>query len=135
MSDRIDLSRAAAEIQSAALRAADPAEAVRRHVRRVVDWVLVDDQQYRLPEIEHVWVVAIGKAALAMADAALDLIGNKVAAGVAITLPFHARALDAASSIEVLAGGHPVPDPSSLAAGERIAALFQHAGENDLSYA
>jgi hypothetical protein len=66
---KIDLRHTAAEIQRAALLAADPAEAIRRHVRRVTDWLLVGNVQYHLPEIERVFVIAIGKAAVAMDDA------------------------------------------------------------------
>ena len=56
MSRKIDLRHAAAEIQHAALLAADPAEAIRRLVRRVTDWLLVGDVQYRLSELGFILV-------------------------------------------------------------------------------
>ena len=55
----------------AALKAADPAEAVRRH------WPEVD-----LGDAERVFIVGAGKAGAAMAAAAAELLGPRLARGV-----------------------------------------------------
>lgn len=128
MTEKIDLRHAAAEIQRAALLAADPAEAVRRHVRRVTDWLLVGDARYHLPEIERVFVVAIGKAAVAMTDAITDFFEDKIAGGVIVAKSPGPRP----ASCDLLLGGHPVPNVNSVLAGQRIAALLSDIKESDL---
>ena len=128
MTEKIDLRHAAAEIQRAALLAADPAEAVRRHVRRVTDWLLVGDARYHLPEIERVFVVAIGKAAVAMTDAITDFFEDKIAGGVIVAKSPGPRP----ASCDLLLGGHPVPNENSVLAGQRIAALLSDVKESDL---
>jgi hydroxypyruvate reductase len=124
----IDLRDAVAEIQHAALLAADPAEAIRRHVQRVTDWVMVGNARYHLPEIERVFVVAIGKAAVAMAEAVTDFLDDKVESGIVVAkspgLP--------PATCDVLLGGHPVPNENSVLAGQRIAELLSQAQASDL---
>ena len=124
----IDLRHAAAEIQRAALLAADPAEAIRRHIRRVTDWLLVGNVQYHLPEIERVFVIAIGKAAVAMFEAATDFFDDKIADGLVATKSPNLRP----APCELLLGGHPVPNENSVLAGQRIAALLINARHDDL---
>jgi glycerate 2-kinase len=127
VTEKIDLRHAAAEIQRAALLAADPAEAIRRHVRRVADWLLVGDARYHLPEIERVFVVAIGKAAVAMSDAIADFFEDKIAGGVMVAQSPGPRP----ASCDLLLGGHPVPNVNSVLAGQRIAALLSDIKESD----
>jgi hydroxypyruvate reductase len=124
----MDLYHTAAQIQRAALLAADPAEAVRRHVRRVTDWLLVGDVRYHLPEIERVFVVAIGKASLAMADAATDFLDDNIADRVLVTKSLPTTHCPPSTIL----GGHPVPDENSVLAGQRIADLLSQMRESDL---
>ena len=124
----MDLYHTAAQIQRAALLAADPAEAVRRHVRRVTDWLLVGDVRYHLPEIERVFVVAIGKASLAMADAATDFFDDQIADRVLVTKSLPTTHCPPSTIL----GGHPVPDENSVLAGQRIAELLSQTRESDL---
>jgi glycerate 2-kinase len=127
VTDKIDLRHAAAEIQRAALLAADPAEAIRRHVRRVTDWLLVGDARYHLPGIERVFVIALGKAAVAMSDAVVDFFDDKLAGSVIV-----AESPGPCPAPCDLLLGHPVPNENSVPAGQRIAALLAQAGESDL---
>ena len=124
----MDLHQIAAQIQRAALLAADPAEAVRRHVRRVTDWLLVGDVRYHLPEIERVFVVAIGKASLAMADAATDFFDDKIADRVLVAKSLPTTPCPPSTIL----GGHPVPNENSVLAGQRIAQALSQARETDL---
>jgi hydroxypyruvate reductase len=68
-------------------------------------------------------LVAIGKAAGAMAQGAVDALGTRVAGGCVVVPPGHLPAgFDARShGLEVNFGSHPVPDERSLAAGEGVA--------------
>lgn len=71
-------------------------------------------------------MVAIGKAALAMSEGALQVFGTQVSQGLIITktgyaghdFAFHPH-------IEIIESGHPVPDARSLVAGQRLIAFLQ----------
>lgn len=66
-------------------------------------------------------LIAIGKAAAAMAHGALDAVGNQVERGLVITREQYADpTLPQRASIEQLETAHPVPDARSLAAGEQL---------------
>ncbi len=66
-------------------------------------------------------VVAIGKAASAMMFGACEVLGNRLAAGLVITRKGHADPrLVGQAAIVQLEAAHPVPDASSLAAGEQL---------------
>jgi len=136
MSDKLNLRDAAFEIQRAALLAADPAEAIRRHVQRVTDWVMVGDARYHLPEIERVFSVAFGKAAVAMTDAVADFFEDKITDRVVVTKgpldTFDMLRGHSTHFADILLGGHPVPNGNSVLAGQRIAELLSRAQENDL---
>lgn len=135
------------EILAAALAAADPGAAVRRYLRVEGGTIIVDGQRI---EARRVVVLAVGKAAAAMARAALDVLGDRVDGGLIVTkrgydLSSHshlqgeevgaggARA-DAYSRdvFETLIAGHPVPDEGSLEAARRVAQLAAGLGEGDL---
>lgn len=64
-----------------------------------------------------VWLVAIGKAAAAMAAGAQEILGPSLAQGLVITKHGHG---DPALPFELIEAGHPKPDADSLRAGERL---------------
>lgn len=109
----------------AAIAAADPAKAVRDGLRaREVALEIVRDRPH--------WIIALGKAASAMADAAVSFCaaeGRAVAGGVVIGT---APAAPPARGIEVLVGDHPVPGARSQAAAERLAAVTETIGRGDV---
>ena len=65
-----------------------------------------------------------------MTRAALEQVGDRLEAGIAAG-PAEALS-DLPPLIETFAGGHPLPNEHSLAAGERLAGLLSGAGEDDL---
>ena len=105
-------------LRNAALRAADPAAAVRRSLSAV--------------DIEsngRIFVVGAGKAGVAMASAVEEILGGRIAAGVVSVPSLPARK---SGRVELVAGGHPLPSASSLRAGEQIMRLLQSAAGEDL---
>lgn len=107
-----------ATLRAAALRAVDPAEAVRRHLS-------LDD----VGEAERVWVVGAGKAGVAMARAAAEILGQRLSAGIVAVPHVPTTAPERITFIE---GGHPLPTAGSLAAGQAIAHLLGQTTECDL---
>ncbi|SEL29549.1 hydroxypyruvate reductase [Roseovarius azorensis] len=102
----------------AAVDQADPARALRRH------W-----QANRLPDLGtgRCFVVAIGKAAVPMMQAALDSL-PRVDHALVVTNAENAVPLTGAS---IMLAAHPVPDETSVAAGRAVTALLQKAGQGD----
>ena len=92
------------EIFSAGLAAADPREAVLRSMRVEDGAVLVDDSRF---EAERVFVFAAGKAGGAMARAAEELLGERLAGGTIVTEYGHEASSE---RLDVLFAAHPEPD-------------------------
>ncbi len=112
------LRRQAAAIFRAALRAADPHDAVMRYLARR------DYSRFR-----HVHVIGAGKAGAAMARAAERALGSVVTGGLVNVKYGHVAKL---RRVELNECGHPVPDERGVAGAERIAEIASGAGAGDL---
>ena len=114
------------EILSDGLAAADPKEAVARSVRLEGGSILAGGARF---EAERVFVLAAGKAAPAMASAAEELLGERLAGGLVVTKYGH----DGGSGrLETVFAAHPEPDEHGVEAARRTAQLAESLGENDL---
>ena len=122
----------------AILKAADPREAVLRHVSVAGSQLLVDGVTYDLAN-KDVRLVAVGKAAVPMAEAVGELIGERISRGVVATKYGHSHwplaigktKLPIANS-QLIESAHPIPDENSLRAGEAICDLLKDCTENTL---
>ena len=112
------LRRQALSIFRAALAAADPKDAVLRHLRGR------DFSSYR-----HIYVIGAGKAGASMALAAERVLGRRITAGLVNVKYGNAAKL---RRIELNPCGHPLPDEAGVAGSTRIAEIASHAGEGDL---
>ncbi len=123
-------------ILAAALQAADPAQAIRRHVRRDGDLLQVDGQSYDLAQCDEARLIAVGKAAAPMAGAALALMGDRVSRAVVVTkyghLAGHTWPANPPRDFALIEAGHPVPDENSLRAGEAVCAALDGCAERTL---
>jgi glycerate 2-kinase len=127
-----DLHAVAAELQRAALAAVEPGAAVRQHLRRQGDLVHVGDRSYNLGEYEYVYVVGGGKAAVPMAAAVVDVLGDRLTSGIVVTKVGHAGSGPPLPGLRVLEAGHPVPDRNSVRGAQAIADLARRATGRDL---
>jgi hydroxypyruvate reductase len=135
-----DLHRAAREIFSEALKSVDALDAVRRAVR-------LDSARRRLSIIDTtfdlvsrrdpLYVIAAGKAALAMAAGLNAALGDRLSAGI-ITGPLTSQPYRSATSgavtthtfddrWQLCAGGHPLPNEESLRAARASFELLRRA--------
>ncbi len=155
------LHRQILQVAEAALRAVDPAAAVRLHVAWDGDILSVAGQPYRLDGIDRLFVVGAGKAGTPMAAALVDLLGPRITAGVVNvkvghvaqtgawrmrfeqrpaqgTTPEHQSNAAAARAqtgpIRLIEAGHPVPDAAGQAGADQIVALLQGLTERDLVF-
>ncbi len=86
-----------------------------------------DRARYDLADFDRILVVAFGKASVAMARGLEEVLGDRVADGVAVV---KRGCADRLTRIRVLEASHPVPDASSEAAAAAVLALSRgRAGE------
>ena len=122
--------RALAEIMAAALAAVEPAAAVRAHLQRDGDAIVVAGQRYEAAG--RVLLVAAGKAAAPMLSAAREVLGERATAGVLVTKDGHGGEVVPDAQFALFEAGHPVPDARGVAGAERIAALLAGTQLDDL---
>ena len=77
----------------------------------------------------RVYLVAIGKAAWQMANAAYQTLGARITDGVVITKHGHSRG--AIGSLAIFEAGHPVADAASFAATRHALALTERLTAED----
>jgi len=78
----------------------------------------LEDEQFSMP----VHLVAVGKAADAMARGALSELGDSVVSGLVVTKHHHlSDELRSDSRLNCIESSHPLPDEHSLAAGAALA--------------
>lgn len=118
-------------IMAASINAVEPGAAVERFVHYSGDNMHVAGRKYRLADFRNVRLLGIGKAALAMSTRLAGILGTRLDAGLVITK--HPAAVPT-SPFTMLTGGHPVPDESSLAAGQKTLEFISTLGPDDLLF-
>ncbi|MBD3240434.1 MAG: DUF4147 domain-containing protein [Chitinivibrionales bacterium] len=89
------------------------------------------EHNYALDRYAHVHVVGCGKAGAAMAQGAVDVLGERIGQGVISTKYGHTGGF-ADSRIRVIEAGHPHPDASGLDAARQALALLERSGSDGL---
>lgn len=77
----------------------------------------------------RVVLIAIGKAAWSMANAAYQVLGGKISSGVVITKYGHSQGI--IGDLQILEAGHPVPDENSVRAAQTALAMTDHLSPKD----
>jgi len=112
------LRRQALSIFRAALAAADPVDAVVRHLK-----------SRNFSRYKNIYVVGAGKAGASMALAAERVLGRRITAGLVNVKYGNTAKL---RRIELNPCGHPLPDRPGVEGAARIAAMASQAGADDL---
>src|SRR5438128_388921 len=128
------LRKHAISIFEAALRAADPREAILRHLklqrsRRGEEILAAGRHRYRLDAFQNIYVVGAGKAGAPMAQAIEGLLGTRVRAGSVNVKYGHTAKLKHVALNEC---GHPLPDSQGVRGAEQIEKIASQAGKDDL---
>jgi hydroxypyruvate reductase len=123
------LRRDALGIFNAALKAADPAEAVLRHLRVDKDVLIAGRTRYPLSGIQNIYVVGAGKASAAMAKAVERLLGRRITSGAVSVKYGHVAPV---KRIRLLECGHPLPDQAGVDAAREIGGIVAGATPEDL---
>ncbi len=111
----------------AALKAVDAGDAVSRALKGRGRHLEIAGRP--LPHRSELVVLAVGKAAAAMASAVEARAGERIRTGLVVTRPGHGLPLQ---RLPVLEAGHPVPDARGVAAADRALELAAGAGEGDV---
>ena len=118
-------------IFQAGLEAANPVEAVERHLGLEDGILMVDGVPYPLGSVQNVHVVGMGKASAVMAKPLTDLLGDRISGGIINVKHGHRFPL---SGIKVVEAGHPVPDEAGLRGTEEIIRYLAETGADDLVF-
>jgi glycerate 2-kinase len=123
------LRKQALTIFRAAVKAADPVEAVLRSFRLRGGSLEAGGHGYKLNRFERIFVIGAGKASAAMARAVERVLGRQISGGLINVKYGHTAML---KRIELNECGHPDPDEAGVRGAARIAAIADQAGERDL---
>jgi glycerate 2-kinase len=124
-----DLRQAARGIFDAAVRAVDPAEAIRRHLVRQGDRLTIGGEAVDLQRVRRIVAVGLGKAGAPMAAAVEEILGDRIEQGVVVTKYGH---LQPTRTIRIHEAGHPVPDDAGIAGAQAVLDQVHGLGSDDL---
>jgi len=113
------------DILTAALESVDPYNAVARVFDN--DQIVFEDKTIDLSCFEHVYLVGFGKASVGMAQAVCNSV--TVSRGVVVTNDSSAKVTN--ESINVVVGGHPMPNNGSILGAEKTLEIVNMCGKDD----
>jgi glycerate 2-kinase len=119
----------ALQIFRAALAAADPQEAMLRHLKFDGRVISAGRRKYSISNFERIQVIGAGKASAAMARAVERLLGRRIAGGWINVKDGHTAHLRRIHQQEC---GHPVPDERGVEGARRMEEIVREAGPRDL---
>jgi hydroxypyruvate reductase len=121
------------KVVESAIRSVQPENAVKKFCFRDAGVLCIGDKRYSLEDISNVYVVAVGKASLSMAKAAVEILGDQFKEGVVITKHVDPQLLSLLpATLRVMQGSHPVPDQRSVDAAVELNNLLMKATPRDL---
>jgi glycerate 2-kinase len=116
-------------IFQAALKAVDPGEAIRTHVRRDGHQLYVADRTYDVRQYDAIYVIGVGKAGAAMAIAVEELLGDRLRGGHVIVKYGHGGPVRRVTLHEA---DHPIPDEAGVRATRTLLDFVTARGARDL---
>jgi hydroxypyruvate reductase len=118
-------------IFKSALDAVDPINSVKSHLKLRGNTITVNRKKFDISKFKRTYVVGMGKASAAMAQALEELLGERLEYGVVNVKYGHLLPL---KRIKVNEAGHPLPDESGLNGAREIIELLRETKENDLVF-
>lgn len=119
--------RDALSILEAGIKAADPGQAILRAVKRRGDFVFFGGKKVNLKDFDHIYVIAIGKAA-GEASAGLErILGTKITGGIALDVK-----KTKLKYIKSMVGTHPMPSERNMKATGEIMTILKNLDSRDL---
>jgi glycerate 2-kinase len=125
---RVQLGR----IRRAALSAVDPSVAVRKFLACEGDRLTIGDTAWDLLPGHRLTLLAAGKAAVPMAEAAFEVLGDRLGSGVVVTRRGQGSGARLPDRLALFEAGHPVPDEGGLSAVAAIETALERTEESDV---
>ncbi|HEX3722873.1 MAG TPA: DUF4147 domain-containing protein, partial [Nitrolancea sp.] len=115
------------------LHAVEPEKLIRQSLKLDHDRLLIDDREVEINGGAKIVLLGVGKSAVGMARGVEAVLGDRLDHGLVVTkqgLGHHGAALTRTNIRET---SHPVPDESSVSAGEALLQQAESLGELDLA--
>ncbi len=119
------------EILSSAIQSVEPANAVRNFIHRDGDLLKVNNKTYDLLRYDHIYIIAIGKAARAMSEEVGFILADRLTRAYVVPKQMFSPN---DTRFEIISGGHPVPNQNSILAGQMIEKACQKFTAKDLVF-
>ena len=116
-------------IREAALEAADAGACVFANLSLQGHRLRAGRHRLKVADDSRIFLVALGKAAADMCEAAAGVLGDSLTEGVAAVPHFPARA--SPDQLAYIPAGHPLPDEGSLAAGSAVEQMLRNTKRQD----
>jgi glycerate 2-kinase len=122
------------EVLAAAINGVDAAEAIKKHLSRDSDYLIIDRNTYDLCNFKRIFIIGAGKASIPMASAISELLNKNITSGMVITKDGH---LDPekyiiSSQVKIIEASHPIPDQRNLDAAKKLSSLISKLNSDDL---
>jgi hydroxypyruvate reductase len=121
-----------ASIRTRALAAVDPHAAVTQTMTRSGGVLTVGDNRWSLAEVDRLIVLAVGKAAVPMAQAAVEALAQDLTGGVVVTKHHHVGGAEFPATLKIFETGHPIPDAAGLEAAYAVETQLRSTTARDL---
>jgi glycerate 2-kinase len=105
------------KITDEALAAVDPVRLVLNNVRIDGHRIFIKHHPLDLATFNKIHVIGVGKAASFLFEGLSQILGDRISGGIVVSLPAHAFRHP---KVKSLPGSHPIPDQSSLKAGQAV---------------
>ncbi len=124
------LRRDALQMMRAALDAADAGNAVRHHFSRSRKFINVGRIRLEFERFDRIFLLSVGKAAVPMAAAVEEILGDSLNRGLVVTKQGHGGSR--LNRCTVFEAGHPIPNQAGENASQLVQALLRELNARDL---
>lgn len=119
--------RDALAMLEAGIKAVDPRRSILRAVKRRGDFIFFGNKKINLKNFDHIYVIAIGKAAGQASVGLEKILGPKITGGIALDIK-----KTKLKYIKSIVGTHPMPSEQNMRATGEIIAMLKNLDSRDL---
>ena len=113
--------KVALDIAEAAIQRAIPYHETLRLIQRTPESISIGERTIFLREIDHIYVVGVGKGAYPIAQALEEKLGDLIDEGIVLVKKGDTRRL---KRIEIIESGHPLPDQAGIDGAKKTQVLL-----------
>lgn len=117
------------DLTSDTLRGVHPTSLVPNHLQRTDHSIVVDEVEIELDASSTVSILGVGKGSVDFVESVQAIVGSNVERAVAVEKRGN---VDRSPTIQVIEASHPIPDESSIVAGEQILRFASNCDKNDI---